>query len=258
MCARRLPLQSVHGQVLQDLFYLGELARQADIFDRSFSDAMASAAQEDVLGVWRHLQAALFSGIIVNRLLRSEGARNRKLADPRAARLRSLIGLADTDDTPLLTLHEIRNDLEHIDERLDERLSDQSTVSLADFYLSDGFYLMSGSGSGGNHVFAGLRAFNPNLGLLHFDHRSINMFALDLDMLRLKHNAREAQHKERLKVHGRQPFSAFAWKLDAAASGVDYRALWDDQRKDLVVNMCSEPDLAPNIRLFLQPEDHPR
>jgi hypothetical protein len=81
------------------------------------------------------------------------------------------------------------------------------------------------------------------------------MFVLDLDMLRLKHNAREAQHEERLKVSGRQPFAAYAWELDAATSGVDYRARWENQREDLVVNMCSEPDLAPNIRLFLEPQD---
>lgn len=250
---RRLPLQSVKGQLLQDLFYLGELAQQADIFDRSFVDAMESVEREDVVDVWRHLQAALFAGVVVNRLLRSEGARDKKLAEPRAKRLRAHVGL-DGVDSPIMTMHEVRNDLEHFDERLDVRFADQSTHSLADFYLSDGFYLMSGDGPD-DPLFAGLRAFNPILGMLHFDHKGLNMFALDLDMLRLKHNARDAQHALKAEVHGRQPFAAVAHQLDAATLTGDYVRSWRVQRQELMTHMCPEPNLAPQIRVWLQLED---
>lgn len=241
------------GQLLQDLFYLGELAQQADLFDRCFAGAMDSVRRDDVVDVWRHLQGALFAGVIVNRLLRSEGARDQRLADPRATRLRECVGLHEVE-SPILKLHELRNDLEHFDERLDLRFADPNTVSLADFYLSDGFYLMSGAGPHG-HTFAGLRAFNPALGLLHFDHKSLNMFILDLDMLRLKHNAREAQNELRAEVRGRQPFSAFAYQLDATGSSKDHADLWRSQREDLTSRMCPEPDLAGQIRVWLQQED---
>lgn len=70
---------------LNDLFYLGELERQADIFVRSFTDAMRAVDADTKLDVWRHLQATLFAGIIAHRLVRAR-ARQQASNDPSAGR----------------------------------------------------------------------------------------------------------------------------------------------------------------------------
>jgi hypothetical protein len=176
-------MQSVTGgslrdtKRLRDLFYLGELERQADIFVRSFTDVMRAVDADDQLDVWRHLQAALFAGIIANRLVRArdrKGVSNdstRLVINRRAACLRHLVGLVGRDgsNSPILTLYDVRNSVEPIDERIDIALAAPTIDSLSECYLSDGLLVVSPENATSRREASGLRAFNPETGLLHFD-----------------------------------------------------------------------------------------
>lgn len=249
---RRIPNQTVADKTCQWIYYLGELERQADLFDRSFQDGMAAATRDDPTDTWRHLQSALFAGIIVNRLLTGRGARQPEAALKRAKYLRELVGLDAADhSSPILTLHTVRDHLEHFDERLDTHFTSPTTLSISDFYLSDGRYFMSG-GSDSSAVFRGLRAFNPDCGLLHFDRTPLDMFLLDIDMLVLKNNARETQHELLQKVRGRQPFAAIACQLDEADRR--RRGEWEKHRASMIASMNPPVELSPQVRVYLSLE----
>lgn len=268
MPRRRIPLQSVTGDNLRetkrlhDLFYLGELERQADIFMRSFTDAMRAVDADDQLDVWRHLQAALFAGIIANRLVR---ARNRYqvsneltrlVINRRAARLRHLVGLVEEDgsNSPILTLYDVRNSVEHIDERIDIALAAPTIESLSDCYLSDGLLVVSPEDATPRTDASGLRAFNPETGLLHFDRRSLNMFVLDLHMITLLHNARDAQSDLLRCVQGRQRFASgplVAGPLDDGAA----RAAWQRERQSRIAQLVNPAPIDGYVRVWLQPRE---
>lgn len=254
-------MQTVTGETeeasgrLRMLFCLGELERQAEMFGRSFLDAMRVAlpVEGDQTDVWRHLQSALFAGVIVNRLLR--GASPEQV---RAAQLRELVCLTGEDGqgSPILELHHVRNSLEHIDERIDTYLASPGVTSLADCYLSDGHYLVSADGSRGRPEKAGLRAFNPDLGLLHFDRESLDMFRLDLHMLTLKHNTRDAQLELCQEVRGRQKFGGgqmVRWAERNSGNSGGVRA-WRHERERREAAMAQPVQVEDyRIKLWLEP-----
>lgn len=89
---KRIPVQSVKGhspsatETLRKLFVLREIERQAGLFSVSFSDAIQPAEQDDADGCWRHLQSALFAGVIFNRLIRRHPQVRKLLELPDAER----------------------------------------------------------------------------------------------------------------------------------------------------------------------------
>jgi len=219
---RRLPLSPRAGKtpdatkVLHDLMYLQELSRQAAIFNRSFWDAMTAAlVTNDLDECWRHLQSALFVGIVVNRLVDPGPAREWKgvwdrptataHAAARGKRLREHIGLEGPEESlsPIYAVRAVRDAMEHLDERLDRIAQSGKSTSVSDWYISDGLILVSGDAEGEGHPPAGLRAFVATLGRLFFNDTSIDMFRLDLDMLVMRHNVAEAVSELQVLLEGR-------------------------------------------------------
>lgn len=197
----RVPIYSVKGpseEITRGLklsVYLREVGRQAAIYNASFSDAMRTGLRWDREATFRHVQSALFAAIVVNRLLTN---RANPTACARAAQLRDALLIADNAVTPILSMARVRNHLEHVDERLDAVLASEHTLSVADWYITDGFMLVSS-----DLAKSALRAFCPRLGMLFFDEQELPMMQLDIDMLKLRNNVREALQDLRNGVSAR-------------------------------------------------------
>ncbi|HTW21365.1 MAG TPA: hypothetical protein VME70_14270, partial [Mycobacteriales bacterium] len=152
---RRLPIQSLQGEtaeqtkVLRDLLYLQEIRRQAEIFTSRFEAAWARATdratEADDGVVWADLQSAIFSAIVVARLLSTHRVQRYPHHDSigqsaafqhkRAAELRSLLGVQL--DSVIFSVSGVRDALEHVDERMDWHMRDD-VICLSDWYISDG------------------------------------------------------------------------------------------------------------------------
>lgn len=199
----RVPMWSLRGETpkateaLQTLLYLRELDRQATIFGACFDNArrlglLANTDQDDMV-VWANLQGALFAAIVVQRLLRPVEEQVRKhdhhrsrgeskrFAVARGKRLRKLLSVPD--DPALFTVAEVRNDFEHVDERLDG-LMRPDVICVSDWYISAG--VVSQTGPSGDSMGYGLRVFMPNSGRLFYDTRVLDLYHLDLNMLDLR------------------------------------------------------------------------
>jgi len=181
---------------MRDQFYLDELARQARIFTESFADAMdAALVRNDAEATWRHIQGALFAAIIVSRIVHPTSSHKwdgvtksgaEAIAKARAARIRALVLLPPPDGSDVSIYHvsDLRDPMEHIDERLDWATHPDRDASIADWYLASDLVSLKP---------VGLRAFVPVGGILFFGTESINLFQLDLDMLGLLNNIAEAR-----------------------------------------------------------------
>ncbi|GIE32271.1 hypothetical protein Ait01nite_053160 [Actinoplanes italicus] len=250
------------------LFYLGEVERQAEIFNEEIEDAIGSALREDdSVRVWRHLQAAMFAGIVVSRMVtlgpdpkpdgwpgtKSEGRKAAKMAaEWRVRELRRVLALPDSEDGTLIyKVKTLRDSLEHIDERMDLALYSTNVPSISDWYLSDGHFLGPAEDVDGNETLAGLRAFFPEGGVAIFHKTLFDVFLLDIDMLRLRHNAREAQAEISSTLTGRLPFGGGRLSRVPLTAGKRLN-WWKEKKRDIWASMA--PPVRPDgyIRLWMQ------
>lgn len=233
---------------LQMRFYLMELDRQAEICSEGIGDALRCAVGDNGhREAWRHLQGALFAGIVVHRLLTGAGAQGRgwrwlparerrdaarAAASARATALRSVIQLKAVEGTALAQLRNIRDSLEHVDERIDERMSAPDVRSLADWYITDGLLMASEDGQG-----SGLRALDPEMGLLYFNLNALDLFSLDLFMLTVRANAQDALENFRSTAPkgARYRFAGQAWQL---VSQPERQHDWQSKRKALTDSLA--------------------
>ena len=198
---------------------LDELDRQARIFNESFYEAMTAAlVDDDAEECWRHLQGALRAAIIVNRLVdprnvlgwpgvnRAEATR---IAEARAAMLRKMVLLPEPDPAyAVYAIRGIRNDMEHIDERLDSVTRDENDGGISDWYSSRGALMVSPEDIRRTEAPRGLRAFVPTAGFLFFNDESVNLFSLSPDMLAIRNNAAEARVPLEARMKGFMTFGS--------------------------------------------------
>lgn len=218
----RIPVEPFGGatpeitEAIRDRRYLREVGRQAAIFNDSFAEAMHAAQAASTDDCWRHLQSALFAGVIVNRLISPKAGQRgwpgtsrreaQRIAQARAFQLRTLLRLPEPDEanTPLYSVWRVRDHLEHIDERLDRVLWDEVQAGTSDWYISDGLILGILANDGNcDPLPAGMRVFVPRAGLLLFNAEALGMFQLDIDMFTLRIEAIRAQRRVESKIRGR-------------------------------------------------------
>ncbi|MBP1235235.1 hypothetical protein JOE40_000703 [Arthrobacter sp. PvP102] len=144
--------------------------------------------------VWGDLQAALFSAIVIQRILKPGHVRpypkesrvaRQTQADHRGARLRELLEIDDS--WPLFLAKDVRDACEHFDEKLDAVVLD-GMVSLIDWHIShDGKLLQTPPApTNGQKLAADLRAFYPRGGILRFSAQyELDIFNLDVAFLNL-------------------------------------------------------------------------
>jgi hypothetical protein len=239
---KRIPVQSVKGhspsatESLRKLFVLHEIERQAGLFSVSFSDAMQAAERDDADGCWRHLQSALFAGIIVNRLIR------------RHPQVKNMLKLPDTEqESPILHMYRVRNALEHIDQRADAAINAKQISSISDWYLADRHLLVSS-----DTVPAGGRAFSPKLGVLFYDSEPLDLFKLDMEMIGLVRDCREVQHQLMADLPGRSNFGGGRIiELDAR----DERQKWNRDRNRLLASLPDRVPVDGRVRMWMQVDD---
>jgi hypothetical protein len=174
----------------------------------------------------------------------------------RAARLRHLVGLVGVDgsNSPILTLYDVRDSVEHIDERIDIALAAPAVDSLSDCYLSDGLPVVSPEHATPRRDASGLRAFNPTTGLLHFDRSKLNMFVLDLHMITLLHNARDAQTDLLKSVQGRQRFASGPLVTGPPDDGAQ-RATWQRERERRIAQLVNPAPIDGYVRVWIEPRE---
>jgi hypothetical protein len=229
---------------LQDQMYLCELHRQATIFDSSLHAAMVSAlVTDDVDECWRHLQGALFAAVVVIRLIKPTATQKwglrsanetKAIAHARAKRLRELVGLPEPgqQDMALYQLRSLRNAMEHVDERLDH-IADASIGSLSDWYLSGGTVFMRDATS--QTAPLGLRSFDPTAGVLIVDDQMLDLFQLDIEMLKLRMNATEAIGEAATRIVGRCQFGGVIHgSLGSAEQRLRALQTWEARRAELL------------------------
>ena len=91
---------------------------------------------------------------------------------------------------------------------------------------------MSDTSIGPNYDLIGLRAFVPTAGRLFFDAQSLNLFGLDLDIMTLTANAREAVTECDKRITGRMTFGEGARMVEVVPRGVlDYLDDWWTKRR---------------------------
>ena len=170
---RRIPVHSTWGHDEETtekprlLFYLRQVERQAEIYNACLPQAVTAALRPGgVTDAFRHIQSAMFAAIVMNPLLSyndnpgykgwpGEKAEAKQAAldalQWRASKLRQLLGLSDIseDEVLLFQVREVRNSLEHVDERIDLALHSEDVASLADWYISVGLFIVSLSGPTG-------------------------------------------------------------------------------------------------------------
>jgi hypothetical protein len=219
------PSQEVTDALRLRVFLL-EIDRQADLFNRSLADSIAAAARDDPTDAWRHVQSALFAAIVVYRLIANDRPRAghpgwskeqaREAAKWRVRELRRSLMLPDPDtepDWPVYRVAAVRDSLEHVDERLDRAVRSDEIDSISDWYLSSGSLLLTPEGSGTTPgSLAGLRTFVVPAGILFFDRTQLDMFALDVEMLNLRNNAKQALADEAPQFTGRLLYGGGRWE----------------------------------------------
>ena len=178
--------------------FLTEIKRQAELgsryIKRAWTRAMSDDVRSDDIMVWGDLQAALFSAIVIQRILKpgpvrshpkaSRAARQQQ-ADHRGERLRDVLGIDDS--WPLFLAKDVRDACEHFDEKLDAVVLD-GIVSLIDWHISrDGKMLQKPPHpKPGQEMSADLRAFYPRGGILRFSAcYELDIFNLDVAFLNL-------------------------------------------------------------------------
>jgi hypothetical protein len=178
--------------------FLTEIRRQAELgsryIKRAWTRAMSEGIKSDDTMVWGDLQAALFSAIVIQRILKPGPVRpypketrvtRQTQAEYRGNRLRELLRIDDS--WPLFLAKDVRDACEHFDEKLDSVILD-GMASLVDWHIShDGKMLQTPpQPAAGQEMAADLRAFYPRGGILRFSARyELDVFNLDVAFLNL-------------------------------------------------------------------------
>ncbi|MEU7715321.1 hypothetical protein AB0B03_25670 [Micromonospora chalcea] len=270
---RPIPVQSIKGadgtstQNLKLLFYLIEIERQAKIFNDSFESAVEAAAAGSNPEAWQNIQAAMFAGIIVSRMVthgqdpKGEGwpgtkGQAKKLAKEakktRIKELRRLLALPDNEDYPLYELSRIRNSLEHIDEWLDTALCAPSDVAaLSDWYLAGRSLIHSPDDLSMGEGVAGLRGFSPETGRAIFHRHQYDLFVIDIEMAKAYHNSREVQTDLLKEIRGSCLFGGgqvflFTDELDQRHDW------WRSERAKILGEASSNPRIDGRVRLWMK------
>ncbi|MEU5911617.1 hypothetical protein [Micromonospora sp. NPDC047527] len=273
---RPIPVQSIKGgddtstQNLKLLFYLIEIERQAKIFNDSFESAVEAATAGSNADAWKNIQAAMFAGIIVSRMVtygqdpKAEGwpgtnGQAKKLAKEakktRIKELRRLLALPDNEDYPLYDLGRIRNSLEHIDEWLDRALYAPSDVAaLSDWYLAGRSLIHSSDDLGKGEGVAGLRGFSPETGRAIFHRHQYDLFVIDIEIAKAYHNSREVQTDLLKEIRGSCLFGGGQVFLftDDLAQRHDW---WRSERAKILGEASSNPRIDGRARLWMKVQD---
>lgn len=217
----RIPLATVKfpaekaKKAAKTILYVEELDRQAHMASDGIRCAVARGLTTENPRdpkVWSALQLALFASIVVARILKPatkgkyQGLTNaltKEYAEERGAGLRTLLGIEDS--SPLFSVTGVRNAFEHYDERLDEHLVGGVTC-VSDWYISDGAALATPPTSNGQPQAVGLRVFYPAGGLLCFDSKMLDLFALDIALLDLRNQIAEKRTELAAAIRGRGTF----------------------------------------------------
>ncbi|MCW3494174.1 hypothetical protein [Microbacterium sp. SSM24] len=149
----------------------------------------------DPLEVWADLQGALTAGIVLSRLLKPAGIRargdlNQKQAransNARGERLRALLDVRE--DSVLLTISDVRDPVEHIDERLDQAVEDNDIYSTSDLYIADIVYQadrLSEPTRASGPLHANMRTFLPMSGEVVYGAVRFDLFRYEAALLEL-------------------------------------------------------------------------
>jgi hypothetical protein len=166
---------------------------------------MVSSKRHDTEAIWADLQACLFAAIVVERILRpnlqtirANGGRTKPESRAYAAqRSRDLLDLLEIpDDAAMFAVANVRDPLEHFDERIDSAAL-SGAASVTDWYVSHGAIARTPAGVPKEQASLGLRVFVAPLGLLLFDDQQLDLFALDISLLALRANMPDAREKLR-------------------------------------------------------------
>lgn len=172
----------------------------------------------------------------------------------RVTELRRLLAMPAANDRTLSIdrIGDFRNGLEHIDQRIDIAVRNPEVHSLSDWYLTDGMFLTSPEDQPLQARRAGLRGFYPEGGLALFDRTPVDLFELDLDMLRVRHNSREAQAELCAEVQGRSQFGGGQIRDYTPRDLAARRDWWATTREEIIAGMAPTPPLAGRVLLWLQ------
>ncbi|MFE4197263.1 hypothetical protein ACFRJ9_15475 [Paenarthrobacter sp. NPDC056912] len=178
--------------------FLAEIKRQAELgsryVKRAWTRAMSGEVKSNDNIVWGDLQAALFSAIVIQRILKpgpvrgtpkETHAERKRQAEHRGNRLRELLSIEE--NSPLFFSKDVRDACEHFDEKMDAVVLD-GTASIIDWHISlDGRIPQSlPHDTPGQPRATDLRAFFPRGGVLRFSAKyQLDLFALDIAFLRL-------------------------------------------------------------------------
>lgn len=258
---RRIPIRSAVGptptatEALRLACYLRETERQSLAYCESWVEAQEAAGSGDADATWRRLQGAMLSAVIVSRLVRpgqvrawpaaskADGKRlAQAAADQRASALRQTLHLPDQVGAMVLDkVKTVRDSLEHVDERIDYALSLPNVRMLTDWYLTDGLIIVSGyAGAPGGPQPPGQRAFYPEAGLLFFDNERVDLLTLEVEMLKLVHNSRQARRDLIATVPGRLGYGG-GYLLSYAAEANDERLAALQQQRQSVLDAMAAP-----------------
>jgi hypothetical protein len=256
-------------KTLRLLFCLVEIERQAEVFSQSLDDALSEAIDKgNTTAAWRHIQSAMFAAIIVSRFLAKhpsplpwpgyEGEKGKEAAKEaatwRARQLRDLLLPSDVPNPKLWIdrVSKVRNSLEHVDERFDRAFNTPGVTALSDWYLFDDFFLLPPEGTPKGMYKAGLRGLNPEAGLLLFDREPLNLFALDIEMVMLRHNSRYSQAELLRTLRGCMTFGG--QRTVRPAFPADSMTKWRNQRAQLEADMAPVVPLEGQVRMYMQLE----
>ncbi|MEV4638342.1 hypothetical protein AB0J80_13425 [Actinoplanes sp. NPDC049548] len=272
---RAIPLQSIKGEndaateILRELFYLVEIERQAKIFNESFQSAVDAALQGENSLSWRHMQSAMFAGIIVSRLVtygqdpRGEGwpgsskaDKRRKAKEAKVRRVKSLrVRLElpqDNEEYVIYAVSKVRNSLEHIDEWLDLAVSGLSDVAaLSDWYLAGRSLVLSPEDPNREGAIAGMRGFSPEAGVAIFHRDRFDLFFMDIEMAKMYHNAREVQHDLLRELRGRCQFGGGQVRIFSDELRERHR-WWSEKRSEILAEQSPDPAVDGRVRLWMK------
>ena len=202
--------------------FLTEIKRQAELgsryIKRAWTRAMSEGAKSNDNMVWGDLQAALFSAIRIQRILKpnvrsfprdTKEARQAQ-AEHRGKRLRELLEIDET--SPLFLTKDVRDACEHFDEKLDAVVM-EGTASLIDWHIIlDGKMLQAPHPPvDGMALSSDLRAFYPRGGILRFSAQyNLDLFALDVAFINLlePEGVQKAQKQLKENIRGSMTFGA--------------------------------------------------
>jgi hypothetical protein len=227
--------------------FLAELRRQAELGSRYIKRAWTRAMSEDVKSndnmVWGDLQAALFSAIVIQRILKPGPVRpfpketraaRQSQADHRGRRLRELLRVEET--SPLFLSKDVRDACEHFDEKLDAAIL-EGKASLVDWHISlDGKMLQAPpEPKEWRELSADLRAFYPRGGILRFSAKyELDIFNLDVAFLNLLEDDGVEKARAELKevIQGSMTFGASQYIYLMSEENEDLRVQqWMDVRE---------------------------